>query len=104
VLTCELDLTFGDENQVKLGSRKYNEAIGRDHDICGGRETMQRRARCTDASTVAVYDWIHKVIVDITVKHLAPRTGEWKTDSVVVPGIFGERGHDNYVLPAALHG
>ena len=63
---------------------------------------MQRRTRCSDASSVAGQDWIHKVIIDITVKDLAPRTGEWETNSLVVPGIVGESSHDNHVLPSPL--
>jgi hypothetical protein len=55
---------------------KYDEAVRRNDDVCGGLQSVQRRAGRIDASSIACNNRVYPVIVDIAVENLAPRTGK----------------------------
>ncbi len=63
---------------------------------------MERGAIGGDAAVVAGELGIGKIVVEVGVEDFLPCAGIGEADGVVVPGGFGQRGYDDYVLPGAV--
>jgi hypothetical protein len=58
--------------------------------------------RGDDATAIPRDDWVNPVIVDVGVENLSPSPWAGKTDRVVIPGAFRERGNHHDVLACAF--